>query len=234
MLYKGLMVTALSGKLDGLIASHNRGGAYFKQQVIPVDPNTTSQQVLRQAMTDANTAWNAMSDADRAGWTAYARRHTLVNRLGDRHTISGFAYFSRWAIPRYQGVATFLGGGVVGSSPPPNDDAGGLEQFGVAWHTGNSVVRFSWLDNPFQNEDHDYLMFYIATPRAPTINWFRGPYLITGAVSGDPDTPIPAYYDLTLPSDYRPTTGQKTYWRARLSRQDYDLSAPFDGVLIGP
>lgn len=234
MLFEGVLITKLSGKLDGLVASHNRGGAYFRTAVVPVDPHTDAQVVMRDGMSWVYTAWNAMDQTTRDRWEAYALRHPLTNRIGHTHTISGYAYWTRWALPRWQATEGPLAGGEVGEGPPLYDDAGALQSVSVTWHTSNTVIRIAWLDNPFQSEDHDYLMLHLATPRAPTINWFRGPFRLLGGIAGDPDSPIPPYWDFTLPSEYRPLTDQKLFWRLRFSREDYDLAPEMTGTLIGP
>ena len=47
MLFKGTIGAAYSGKIGGVVASHNRGGQYFRQHVIPTDPATGLQSTMR-------------------------------------------------------------------------------------------------------------------------------------------------------------------------------------------
>ena len=49
MLFKPTIVASLSGSLGGITASHNRFGAYLRERVIPVNPGTQPQVIVRNA-----------------------------------------------------------------------------------------------------------------------------------------------------------------------------------------
>lgn len=227
MLYKGLLITAASGKIDGLIASHNRGGAYFKAHVIPVDPNTTEQQVMRDAMTSVAANWNAFSATERARWAAYAETRLIPNRLGEPRRVTGRAQYARYAIPRAQAIAVWATGSEIGTNPPQSGgwDFGHPPTFTL--HPGSTTLRISWdtLEWP-GSDDHDYCNIYVSPPRPQVQNWFRGPFTLLGGIAGDPDMPVTPPFDLALPADYQPGPAQRLFVRLRMSRQDYDLSTP--------
>ena len=51
MKFKGMIGSMFSGSSGGVTASHNRGGYYLRQRVVPSDPASTLQLKVRSAMT---------------------------------------------------------------------------------------------------------------------------------------------------------------------------------------
>ena len=57
MKYIGLLSSAASGKLGGIVASHNRGGQYFRHHSIPVQSRTPAQRLVRYALAAFSAAF---------------------------------------------------------------------------------------------------------------------------------------------------------------------------------
>lgn len=93
MLIRTGMGTQLSGSVGGVVAARNAGGQYLRGRTVPVNPNSAAQIVVRQAFGAAAIAWNALTDAQRQAWEAYASQTPVVNRLGDSITLSGFNWY---------------------------------------------------------------------------------------------------------------------------------------------
>jgi hypothetical protein len=87
------LVSEFSGKQGSTVASHNRFGPYLRNRVIPVNPNTVSQQAARNDLTVATKAWASLSAAQRAAWNAAASVVTLFDRLGRPYNPTGHQYF---------------------------------------------------------------------------------------------------------------------------------------------
>jgi hypothetical protein len=234
MLFRGLLITSLSGSIDGITASRNRGGAYLRERTLPVDPNTLNQQVLRTAMASALAAWSTMTEAQRAAWNAYAASRTLPNRLGEQRTISGQAYWTRYYTFRYQTDATILSVGIPTDAPSHQSPGDFAIPPTVTLGDENDALIISWSGpTTWEATDADYFAVYVSTPRPATINWFRGPYLLVGARNGDNGTPITSPQEIELPPDRQPDAGEKIFVRIRMSRADYDLGHPHTFTLIG-
>lgn len=87
------LVSEFSGAQGSTVASHNRFGPYFRNRVIPVNPNTLSQQNARNDLTLISKAWAALTAAQRAAWNAAASLITLFDPLGRPYSPTGHQYF---------------------------------------------------------------------------------------------------------------------------------------------
>jgi len=89
-----------SGRIGGVIASRNKGGAYFRLGTNPTNPNSARQQAVRSIMGTQASAWqNVLSDAERAQWAIYAETHPVINRLGASVFINALAWFTKCNCP---------------------------------------------------------------------------------------------------------------------------------------
>ena len=93
MKYIGLLSSAASGKLGGIVASHNRGGTYFRHHSIPVQPRTPAQTLVRNQLQGFSSAFKALSPAQIAGWNALALTVTLKSKLGTTYNPTGQQLF---------------------------------------------------------------------------------------------------------------------------------------------
>jgi len=61
MKYIGLLSSAASGKLGGIVASHNRGGTYFRHHAVPVQPRTPAQTLVRNQLQGFSSAFKSLT-----------------------------------------------------------------------------------------------------------------------------------------------------------------------------
>lgn len=93
MKYIGLLSSAASGKLGGIVASHNRGGTYFRHHAVPVQPRTPAQTAVRNQLQGFSSAFKALTAAQIAGWNALALTVTLKSKLGTTYNPTGQQLF---------------------------------------------------------------------------------------------------------------------------------------------
>ena len=93
MKYIGLLSSAASGKLGGIVASHNRGGTYFRHHSIPVQPRTPAQTAVRNQLQGFSSAFKSLTQAQIAGWNALAGTVTLKSKLGTTYNPTGQQLF---------------------------------------------------------------------------------------------------------------------------------------------
>lgn len=93
MKYIGLITSAASGKLGGIVASHNRGGSYFRHHVIPVQPRTPAQRLVRNALASFSAAFKSLTASQIAGWNALGSTVTLKSKLGTTYNPTGQQLF---------------------------------------------------------------------------------------------------------------------------------------------
>jgi len=104
-----------SGSMAGTTASHNRAGQYLRNRRTPVTPTRTDRQtVIRMQFGSAAAAWQTLTAAQQAAWTAFAAAYPITDALGQSITLTGQQYFI--------GVATSLqnAGQAIDPNPPTN------------------------------------------------------------------------------------------------------------------
>jgi hypothetical protein len=221
MLYKSALMTTGSGKLKGIVASHNAGGQYFRGLTIPVNPNSSRQIAVRDAMSLLATAWGStLTTAQRTAWQTYASGVTWLNSLGDAIKVSGMNAYQSCNIPRLQASVAR-----VDAAPTIFERA--TLTVPVATITAASTTLSLAFTNTdaWANEVGGYLLVYAGPPLNPTINFFNGPFKFVGKVTGAASPPSsPASLTLPLPAG---PTGSKMYFQVRASRADGRLSPPF-------
>jgi hypothetical protein len=85
----------LSGSLNAIVFSHNKGGAYMRQRVKPINPGTTVQTQARSRLAFYAKLWGTIDSTTMQGWKDYAATHPIIDRQGSSMTISGQSMFVR-------------------------------------------------------------------------------------------------------------------------------------------
>lgn len=103
----------LSGKISANVFSHNTGATYVRGKSVPVNRNSTRQQLARAALATVSAAWASLTDTQRTLWKQWAALHPIVDRLGNSVVLSGQGAFCQLnARVRNLGLA-------IQTSPPP-------------------------------------------------------------------------------------------------------------------
>lgn len=89
------MIVGGRGKFAGLVGSHNRGGDYFRQFVVPTNPQTVYQSAVRNDFANNSQAWRGLTQAERDQWNTVVSDYQRTNVFGDLRTPSGKALFQR-------------------------------------------------------------------------------------------------------------------------------------------
>ncbi len=217
MLVRGILTT-MSGSLGGITAARNKGGQYLRARVVPVDPGSPAQTTLRTVFSALAVAWQTiLTQANRDAWDTYAENVTVVNRIGETVNITGFNMYIRSNTPRVQAGFARVDAG------PTSFNLGEFTDVSIAIVGGTSDVDVTF-DNTdaWANEDDAIMTVLTSREKAPTINFFKGPYRLGGAIEGDalmaPTSPA------VIVSDFPYTAGNKGFAQVRVSRADGRLS----------
>jgi len=89
------LVSGFSGKLNGSVASRNRGGAYLRNKAIPLNPKTSAQALVRSSFGSLSKAWGQLTEAQRKAWNGAVSSWQTTDVFGDLKSPSGINLFMR-------------------------------------------------------------------------------------------------------------------------------------------
>lgn len=89
----GSMIGELSGKLGGNVFARNKSGAYIRQYVIPVDPNTQAQADARVAFGTSSSSYHSLDSVLKNQWGNFAQNLYLPKNGINTGQYSGFNAF---------------------------------------------------------------------------------------------------------------------------------------------
>lgn len=219
MKFKSALITAASGSVGGMTASHNAGGLYLRARTIPVNPNTDQQQAVRNFMSQVTSAWSqVLTDAQRDAWNAYAAAVPMVDALGDQRFVTGLAMYTRSNIARLQAGLARIDAGptelVLPTFTAPVPTLTAPDELSLA---------FTNTDD-WAGEVGGAMIVRASRGTSGTINYFAGPYRYANKVAGAVVPPAsPAA--ITLP--FAVAAGQKVHLAIRICRADGRLSSLF-------
>jgi len=215
-------VADIRGSIGGTVFSKNRYGSYARNRTVPVDPGSTAQTKIRAVMGQVRQAWfETLTAAQRADWATYAANVPVTNRLGESISLTGWNMFARTAACLLYNDEAIVAAAPTDFSLAEQDSTLSIA---ISEATQNITVTFDdtmdWCD-----EDGSHLVLYASRPQNASINYFKGPYIIAGKISGDSVAPPTSTETVSVP--YPVVEGQKVFVQARIVRADGRLSEPF-------
>lgn len=220
MKIKSGLITQMSGSVGGLTGSHNQGGLYFRARTVPVNPQSSFQVSVRNALTQLTSRWaDVLTQAQRDAWAVYNQNVTIIDRLGEPRQIGAIAHYIRSNTPRLQA------GLAIVDDAPTTFDLGSFDEPGPQPQeipTPETSLAFNDTE-AWVNTDGSALLVYQSAPQSPTINFFKGPYRFAGSVLGNSTTPETS--PVIIPPSQPFVAGQKLFYQYRLTQADGRLSS---------
>lgn len=163
----GESVAAVSGSTGSTTWSHNRGGVYKRRRAIPVNPQTTDQQDVRDTLSSLAKAWASdLTQLQRDGWTAFATANPTTDVLGQALTLTG--------LQMYASVNSRLEAAVLPriDTAPANTAVDSILTFDVTITVLGTVMTAAFTATPLAANMH---LQIIATPQlSPGISFVKG------------------------------------------------------------
>lgn len=215
---QGMVVGQGSGSIGGVVLSHNRGGNYIRSLVFPVNPKSSRQNVVRQALSDAVAAWNALTDTARDGWKTYANAIPWPSRIGISITLTGAQMFrSCWCAAKAAGITPV-------TTPPATLVRPGLDPTVAATVDASDHKVSVTFDNTmaWATAVGGHMAIYMSRPQGPTVNFCNGPFTFLGKVDGAVVAPTSPADFTSLP--FTVSAGQKIFFKYRLINVDGRVS----------
>lgn len=112
------LISEMRNKLNGSVFSRNRGGAYLRNKVTPLNPQSIAQVAVRARFTQFSQAWRGLTDAQRDAWRGAVNNWATTDVFGDIVNPSGSTLYTRLNIniTNAGGVAISLPPAPVGAS----------------------------------------------------------------------------------------------------------------------
>ena len=221
MLFTSNLVTQASGSIGGITAARNAAGLYFRARSTPVNPNTPQQQAIRDAMSLLSQRYvDGLTPSQREAWRTYGLNVTSVNRLGQPITLNAMSMYCRCNVSRNQAGLAIIDDAPttfnLGDTPDVTLDAIG------AGSAPEANLIFDAGSNAWAAADENTLLVYASRQRSPSVQFFKGPYRLAKAVSGNATLPV-STADVELP--FAGSFGNLITLRFRVSYADGRLSS---------
>jgi len=85
----GALLADARGKVGGTVFSRNKGGAYMKNKVTPLNPRTIAQVAIRNLLAALSAAWRNLTAAQIAAWNAAVLNFPRTDIFGASKTPTG-------------------------------------------------------------------------------------------------------------------------------------------------
>lgn len=89
------LISEMRNKLNGSVFSRNRGGAYLRNKVTPLNPQTSSQVAARSLLTFFSQNWRALTQAQRDAWSGAVASWSTTDVFGDTVNPTGATLYIR-------------------------------------------------------------------------------------------------------------------------------------------
>lgn len=220
MKYQGLLVTSLSGAIAGVVASHNKGGPYFRARANPTQPNTPGQADVKARMASLAAAWLAdLTPSDRIAWDLYGENTPVSNALGESIFLTGQNWYVGNNVAR-------LRAGLARVDTGPTTF--GLPELSLPTFAANdgpgAVVGFTNTDE-WASAAAGALIVQIGRPQNASVHFYKSPFVFLGKQLGNA-TPPTTPYTISSGFPYSMSADQAVFARIRAATADGRLSAP--------
>lgn len=198
------IVADIRNKLNGSVFSKNRYGSYVRTKVTPVNPQTTSQQNVRNRLSTNSQAWRGLSEAERQSWIDGAINFPTTDIFGNSKILSGQALYVK-----LNNNLAMIGAAAIAVCPLPVAIPA-LELTSVtADDSANTVILVATTPVPA-----DFAMVVQATPNiTPGRTFVKNQFRFISAEPAAATSPFDVSAEYT-PVFGDPVTGMKIFVRA--------------------
>jgi hypothetical protein len=136
------IVADIRNKLNGSVFSKNRYGGYVRTKVTPVNPQTASQQNVRNQLSTNSQAWRGLTEAQRQGWITATADFPFTDIFGNSKILSGSALYVK-----LNNNLNVVGEAAIASAPSPVAIPA-LVLGAIAADASTGVVTVAFTDTP--------------------------------------------------------------------------------------
>lgn len=178
----GPAIADIRGSINGVTFSRNRAGMIARQRVVPTNPRSDAQTLVRDQLTYLQGYFrNSLTATEQAQWETAVATYPRTNKLGDSFKLTAINLFILVNFPLY------TCGGTILTTPPAVPLAIGMPQPTIA---GSTIADLEiTITDPVLSAGDAYLV-YVSPPLAQTRNYWQGPWDLTFRVLGAGTFPL--------------------------------------------
>lgn len=220
------MGAQLSGSMGGVVASHNRGGAYLRARSVPTTSTSNAALNAKAYLATASQGWQGLTSAQRLTWEDWAAINPVTDKFGEQRVLSGHQAYVQLNRRLLQASIAAI------SVPPVTAPPVGLLTFTGTYDIGMGDFQVVYTATPLGAAESLYLWGAVVNSagRAYVQNLYKLVYIGAAATASpiDAQTELEARFG-TL------QVGQYVHWLAQvLDRASGRVSTPSktSGVVV--
>lgn len=181
----GSLITDGRGKIGGHVLSKNRGGAYMRTKVTPINPQTAAQSAVRGTLTEFSQGFRALTTSQIAAWNSAVQNFQATDIFGDIKKPSGINLFVKLNANLVNaGVTTPL------TDPPGLTTSPTFVHFSATAAAGTPALSIVFTPTPVPTAT-TYIIEATA-PQSPGKSFLKNQYRKIGVVAAAATSPFNA------------------------------------------
>lgn len=217
------LCSQLSGSVGDTTYGHNQYGPWVRDRIVPTDPATVPQTVIRNAMSALGARWaTVLTTPQRKAWDRYALAVSRPGTTGRQNNPGGLPMYIRANIPRIQ--ANHVKFPIV-DVPSSEHDLGAFGPVGPAYLdlVENSLLYHFDTSDAWLTDKWSAMLCWISAIKSSAVNFYKGPYRYAGMQTQRFARPILSPQRFVYADTF--TSGSRLHFRTRVTRSDGRLSA---------
>lgn len=204
----GALVVDGRGKIGGQVASKNRGGAYLRTKVTPVNRNSEAQIEARTRLTTTTQSWRGLTADQRNSFNNAVNDFTSKDIFGDVKIKSGFSLFVQ-----LNNNIVRNGGTAINTAPAPVA-VEPVTTLTVTMASGTPSLSIAFAPTPIP-ADHA-MEIWATNGLSAGVSFVKSEYRLIKSVAAAQTTPYNALAAYTAVFGAVPEIGKKVFFKARL------------------
>lgn len=206
-------VAEIRGSQAGTTYSRNRGGAYTRNRVTPLNPQSSAQQAVRSAMSVLTTAWGIdLSQAQRDSWTAFGLAWPTTDVFGATTVLSGLQMYVRQNTPLIFAELPRI------DDAPINLDVEALLSLSAVVDVSAATMLLTFTPTPLAA--NSFLQIYATPLLSPGIAYVKNKLRLIATQDAAEASPVDAKVPWVDAFGTLPIAGQKIVFQARVLNGD--------------
>lgn len=183
----GAMMTDARGKLGGQVFSKNRGGAYLRTKVTPVNPNSSAQAIVRNRLTAFSQGFRSLTQNEITAWNSAVQDFQTTDIFGDLKKPTGLNLYVKLNANIDQ-----VSGSAITTPPNISDSANApfVITAGSATVVGGGAVSVVFAPSPVPADNA--IVVYATRPLSAGKNFVKNEFREIGVVDEAGTTPFTA------------------------------------------